>query len=111
MFPVIKRQRLGLLKVRAAGNVRDTLGTDRSSTSADDILENIAADAGHTSLFTARLREVHAALDAVHQTREGQALQIDLARTGHFGQEQAFAAEQRVLEAAHELDVIIHGSG
>src|SRR5574341_631468 len=81
------------------------------STPTDDVLQNIAAQASHASLLPARLFERDPALDAVHQAGERQTLQIDLAWSGHLGKEQTFAAKQRVLESAHELDVVIHRGG
>ena len=56
------------------------------STAADDVLENIAAEAGQAFLLTAGLGEGDPALDPVYQAGEGQALQVDLTRAGHLWQ-------------------------
>src|SRR5512138_1989122 len=79
-----------------------------SLTSTNNILQNIPADPRNAPLLITGLRERHTALDAVHQARERQALQIHLSGTSHLGKEESFSAEQRILEAAHELDVVVY---
>ena len=47
--------------------------------------------------------------DAIGQSRERQRLEPDPAWPGHRREEQSFAAEQRRLDAADELDVVVDG--
>ena len=77
----------------------------------DDILENISTDASYAFLLPTGLRERNPTLDPIHQAREGQALQIDLAWSGQLGKEQTFTAKEGVLETAYKLDVVIHRGG
>src|SRR5262249_53589765 len=47
--------------------------------------------------------------DPIGQPREGQRLDPDAPRTGQRREEQSFAAEDRRLDAADELDVVVDG--
>ena len=73
--------------------------------SAKDISQDLPTHTGH-ALALAGL-ELGGGQDAVGDARERQALQEDLTGAGESRQEEAFAAEERVGEAADELDVVV----
>ncbi len=117
-LPELRRQAMGAadrlaerLSMPREDGADPQAGTgDRFSVAADDILEQITTQTRDAFALALGAAAGNAAgLDhAIGQTAEGQGLQEHLARPLQQGEEQAFAAEERVLEAADELDVVVH---
>src|SRR5688500_6636346 len=80
-----------------------SLGLFISAEYLADVAQRAAYSTHSTAAFGCR------ADDPAGQSRERHRLQDRFARAAQGGEEQSFAAEQRVLESADEFDVIGHG--
>src|SRR5688500_8981150 len=74
----------------------------------DQVTEPADAIEDRAFLQPSALRLRRGGVDAIGHAAERQRLQPDAARPLQRGEEDAFAAEQRRLDAADELDVVVH---
>src|SRR5688500_7744865 len=78
------------------------------SVAVDDVADaEVVEDRALPPAAATRLRR--GLVDAVGQAAQRQRLQPDVAGAGQRGEEEPLAAEERRLDLADELDVVVHG--